>query len=143
MELSNKLNIIPIYFRNILFDTEQNKIKFILICVLVAACIAFLHGIIKEKVISPTSIVVMVISSTCSYLYIKQIYAKKYKYMKNKIKSLSKNSTLDDLCTKDNVGDNDYNKDICGKYISTKKNFYHINDLLLKQFKFIIKILYL
>ena len=136
MDISSKFNIIPIYFRNILYDTESNRIKLLIIFVLIAACIAFLHGIIKEQIISPTSIVVMVITSTFTYMYFKKTYSKKYKSMKNKIKSLGGPTILDELCTSENIADNDRNKDICVKYVNTKKDFYKISDLLLKQFQY-------
>ena len=132
---SNKLNIIPIYFRNILYDTDSNKLKFLVIFVLILAGIAFLHGIITEGVISPTSIVVMVISSSVAYIYFKRSYSNKLKILKKKIKGLSKPSILDDLCD-DDSNKRFSNKTLCDRYYSSKKNFYRISDVLLQQFKF-------
>ena len=136
MEVQDKLNIIPKYFKNILYDTESNKIKLIIIFVLIAASIAYLHGIIKENIINGTSILIMVIALGTSYLYIKKSYSKKYKIMKNKIDSLSKPTTLDNLCKDSNINNNENNRKVCTKYINQKKTFYEVSDYLLKKYKY-------
>ena len=120
MKIENKLNIIPKYFRTILYDSESNKIKLIIILVLIAASIAYLHGIIKENIISGTSILIIVIALGISYVYIKKKYSKKYKIMKNKIDTLSKPTSLDNLCKDSNINNNENNRKICTKYINQK-----------------------
>lgn len=135
MELSNNLNYIPSFFKKIIFDSESNQLKFILIFVLIAAVLSYLHGMIKENIINGTSIIIIFITFILTYFYIKKLYSKKYKLMRNKINSLSKPTTLDNLCINDNLI-NENNKKLCIKYINAKKNFYDISDFLLKNFKY-------
>ena len=135
MELSNNLNYIPSFLKTIIFDNESNQIKFLLIFILIAGILSYLHGMIKENVINGTSIIIIFITFILTYFYIKKLYSKKYKLMRNKINSLSKPTTLDNLCINDNLI-NENNKKLCIKYINAKKNFYDISDFLLKNFKY-------
>lgn len=135
MELSNNLNYIPSFLKTIIFDNDSNKIKFLLIFILIAGVLSYLHGMIKENVINGTSIIIIFITFILTYFYIKKLYSKKYKLMRNKINSLSKPTTLDNLCINDNLI-NENNKKLCIKYINAKKNFYDISDFLLKNFKY-------
>ena len=52
MELSNNLNYIPSFLKTIIFDNESNQIKFLLIFILIAGILSYLHGMIKENVIN-------------------------------------------------------------------------------------------
>tara|TARA_Y100000385_G_scaffold163306_1_gene169253 strand:+ start:17392 stop:17802 length:411 start_codon:yes stop_codon:yes gene_type:complete len=135
MELSNNLNYIPSFLKTIIFDNESNQIKFLLIFILIAGILSYLHGMIKENVINGTSIIIIFITFILTYFYIKKLYSKKYKLMRNKINSLSKPTTLDNLCINDNLI-NENNKKLCIKYVNAKKNFYDISDYLLKNFKY-------
>tara|TARA_B100001094_G_C18102427_1_gene756515 strand:- start:168 stop:578 length:411 start_codon:yes stop_codon:yes gene_type:complete len=135
MEFSNNLNYIPSFFKKIIFDSESNQLKFILIFVLIAGVLSYLHGMIKENIINGTSIIIIFITFILTYLYVKKLYSKKYKLMKNKINSLSKPTTLDNLCIDDNLN-NENNKKVCIKYLNAKKNFYNISNSLLKNFKY-------
>ena len=69
MELSNNLNYIPSFLKKIIFDSESNQLKFILIFVLIAAVLSYLHGIIKENIINGTSIIIIFITFILTYLY--------------------------------------------------------------------------
>ena len=56
------INILPLFFRNLLYDEETNYIKFIIVGVLVAAFLAFFHGMVTENIINTTSVVIIIIT---------------------------------------------------------------------------------
>ena len=112
--MQNKLNLLPVFFRNLIYDEETNYIKLLIIVVLIAAILAFFHGVIKENMINTTSIVVIIITIFGSYIYFKKQYSSKVKYLQNKINKNNQRTILDKLCTK--ISESDNNNSICKNY---------------------------
>ena len=131
--MNTKLNILPTFFRNLLYDGETNYIKFLIIAVLIAAVLAFFHGAVKENIINTTSVVTIILTLCSSYFYFKKQYNYKIKSLQNKLKSMSQRGAVDSLCNKKKNSSND---NVCLKYYNAKKNYYTISNLILQQYNF-------
>jgi len=131
--MEDKLNIIPRFFRNILFENSQTQLKFMIIVVLIIAILALFHGSINENMLNASSIIIVIISGFFFYLFFKKQYNRKIKNLKQKIRKYSNPTVLDDLCSNVSTG---HNKNVCIKYSQSKKNFNNIIQLLLDQYQY-------
>ena len=109
-----------------LFNDNKN----ILILLIIIGGFSLLYGLIKEKIIESTSILIMLITCFVLYIYFKKKYSKKIKKLK---RQSIKTNMLDLLCNENN----NENENICKEYKTARLNYNIIKDLLLKQYSFI------
>ena len=129
--MESKLNIIPAIFRKAFFNSDKTQtMKFLIVLIIIAATLAFIHGSIKENMLSATSIVVIVITFFVTYFFIKKSYSRKIFRMKRIIKKMKYPTVMDNICEDDSFNNQ------CVKYNDAKKDFFKISNLLLQQYKF-------
>lgn len=120
MNTDMPINIIPKIFNQLINENNDTQFKFIIVFILCAAIIAYLHASIQTNIISGTSILIIVCSIGVTYYYVKKSYRKKLKLTRNR-------TILDSICK------NIKSHRICPQYINSKKNLATIEELLIKQ----------
>ena len=104
--MESKLNIIPTIFRKLIFNSSNQSMKFIIVLILLAAVLAFIHGSIKENMLSATSIVVLVITFFITYIFVKKSYNHKIQELERTVKTMNHPTIMDDICSKDGAARN-------------------------------------
>lgn len=113
-------------YENIIPEKLLYNNKNILSLMLIIGIFTLLYGSIKEKIVEPTSILIMIITCFFLYIFFKKKYNKKIKKLKRKS---SNNNILELLCNKENS-----NTKICKYYNNATKNYNNILDILIQKY---------
>jgi hypothetical protein len=128
IEIESLITKISLFFNKL--DTNTT-----LIILFFAGAFALVMGSINEGLISDTSLLLTVLVGFGVYYYVKKQYTKELNKYRLKDKSLKEINLLDDLCSNRETR----NAELCNKYEDGKTNFKTINEMLLKQYRTVIK----
>ena len=116
----NTLNIVPEIFGKLISENDDKQFKFVVVFIVMAAVLAYLHASIQSNIISGTSIIIILISVFATYYYVNKKY-------KKKLRSLYDRTLLDKICKSRN------SHKICPVYLNSRINYNKILNMLVKQ----------
>ena len=109
------------------FNIDTSNMLILLLCI---GGVSVIFSSINESMISAQSVIIIIITTFCTYIYFKKQFNMKLKGLRLKNKFLKKNSILDDVCN----SKKNSKTPLCTKYKGAKRNFYTISNLLLQQY---------